>query len=135
MVVKNVSKLGRGTRNGWLRAQNARVINTILGVYTMRKLLALLLMATLVLGVAAPASAEWVRPTQTIETWDEEVDFVIVGFGLAGAAAAVCSPFCCNGCLSSGSAAARLFCLPLSCFVLQSPPAIPAGFARFGKFL
>ena len=29
------------------------------------------------------------RPVQTVETWDEEADFVIVGFGLAGAAAAV----------------------------------------------
>ena len=55
----------------------------------MKKLLALLLTATLLLSVAATASAEWVRPVQTVETWDEEADFVIVGFGLAGAAAAV----------------------------------------------
>ena len=55
----------------------------------MKKLLPLLLTAVLLIAVAAPASAEWVRPVQTIETWDEEADFVIVGFGLAGAAAAV----------------------------------------------
>lgn len=55
----------------------------------MKKLLALLLTVTLLLSVAATASAEWVRPVQTVETWDEEADFVIVGFGLAGAAAAV----------------------------------------------
>ena len=55
----------------------------------MKKLLSLLLTAVLLIAVAAPASAEWVRPVQTIETWDEEADFVIVGFGLAGAAAAV----------------------------------------------
>ena len=55
----------------------------------MKKLLALLLTVTLLMSVAATASAEWVRPVQTVETWDEEADFVIVGFGLAGAAAAV----------------------------------------------
>ncbi len=55
----------------------------------MKKLLSMLLVAVLALAIALPASAEWVRPVQTVETWDEEADFVIVGFGLAGAAAAV----------------------------------------------
>ena len=54
----------------------------------MKKLLALLMAATLLLSMGATASAKWVRPVQTVETWDEEADFVIVGFGLAGAAAA-----------------------------------------------
>ena len=43
----------------------------------MKKLLALLLTVTLLMSVAATASAEWVRPVQTVETWDEEADFVI----------------------------------------------------------
>ena len=55
----------------------------------MKKLLSMLLVAALALAIALPAGADWVRPVQNIETWDEEVDFVIVGFGLAGAAAAV----------------------------------------------
>lgn len=54
----------------------------------MKKLLALLMAATLLLSMDATVSAKWVRPVQTVETWDEEADFVIVGFGLAGAAAA-----------------------------------------------
>lgn len=54
----------------------------------MKKLLALLMAATLLLSMGATVSAKWVRPVQTVETWDEEADFVIVGFGLAGAAAA-----------------------------------------------
>ncbi|MEI3405543.1 MAG: hypothetical protein V8Q79_02925 [Christensenellales bacterium] len=32
---------------------------------------------------------DWVTPVQNIEKWDEEVDFLVVGYGLAGAAAAV----------------------------------------------
>ena len=65
------------------------IIHYIWGYFVMKKLLALLLTVTLLMSVAATASAEWVRPVQTVETWDEEADFVIVGFGLAGAAAAV----------------------------------------------
>ena len=65
------------------------IIHYIWGYFVMKKLLALLLTVTLLRSVAATASAEWVRPVQTVETWDEEADFVIVGFGLAGAAAAV----------------------------------------------
>ena len=55
----------------------------------MRKLVSMLLAAMLVLCMALPANADWVTPVGTVETWDEEADFVIVGFGLAGAAAAV----------------------------------------------
>lgn len=55
----------------------------------MRKLVSMLLTAMLVLCMVLPASADWVTPASTVETWDEEADFVIVGFGLAGAAAAV----------------------------------------------
>ncbi|MDO4351424.1 MAG: FAD-binding protein [Eubacteriales bacterium] len=55
----------------------------------MKKLLSMLLTVALLAAIALPACAEWVRPVQTVETWDEEADFVIVGFGLAGAAAAV----------------------------------------------
>ena len=62
------------------------IIHYIWGYFVMKKLLALLLTVTLLMSVAATASAEWVRPVQTVETWDEEADFVIVGFGLAGAA-------------------------------------------------
>ncbi len=55
----------------------------------MKKMLTLLLVLALALALAMPAGADWVRPAGTVETWDEEADFVIVGFGLAGAAAAV----------------------------------------------
>lgn len=54
----------------------------------MKKWLSMVLVLALALGLALPASADWVRPVSTVE-WDEEADFVIVGFGLAGAAAAV----------------------------------------------
>lgn len=55
----------------------------------MKKLFTLMLVLALALALAMPAGADWVRPAVTVETWDEEADFVIVGFGLAGAAAAV----------------------------------------------
>ncbi|WP_102409935.1 FAD-dependent oxidoreductase [Beduinella massiliensis] len=55
----------------------------------MKKLFTLMLVLALALAMAMPAGADWVRPAVTVETWDEEADFVIVGFGLAGAAAAV----------------------------------------------
>lgn len=55
----------------------------------MKKLFTLMLVLALALALAMPAGADWVRPVVTVETWDEEADFVIVGFGLAGAAAAV----------------------------------------------
>ena len=40
-------------------------------------------------AMAETAAKEWVRQDQNIEHWDEEVDFVIAGFGLAGAAASI----------------------------------------------
>ena len=57
----------------------------------MKKGLTLLLGLVLVLAmsVTAFAAEDWVTPVQNIEKWDEEVDFLIVGCGLAGAAAAV----------------------------------------------
>ena len=57
----------------------------------MKKALALLMSLALVLAmtVGAMAAEDWVTPVQNIENWDEEVDFLIVGYGLAGAAAAV----------------------------------------------
>ena len=57
----------------------------------MKKGLTLLLSLVLVLAmsVTAFAAEDWVTPVQNIENWDEEVDFLIVGYGLAGAAAAV----------------------------------------------
>ncbi len=55
----------------------------------MKKGMTLLLAFVMVFSLTVSASAAWVRPTQTVEKWDEEVDFLIVGFGLAGAAAAV----------------------------------------------
>lgn len=54
-----------------------------------KKMLSMLLVALVAVAVALPACADWVRPVSTIEKWDEEADFVIVGYGLAGAAAAV----------------------------------------------
>lgn len=41
------------------------------------------------MSVTAFAAEDWVTPVQNIENWDEEVDFLVVGYGLAGAAAAV----------------------------------------------
>ena len=58
----------------------------------MKKWLCVLLSLTLTLALFAGACAEttdWVTPVQNIETWDREVDYLVVGFGLAGAAAAV----------------------------------------------
>ena len=57
----------------------------------MKKGLTLLLSLVLVLAmsVTAFAAEDWVTPVQNIEKWDEEVDFLVVGYGLAGAAAAV----------------------------------------------
>ena len=78
--------MGRRQEDGI--AQNARVIIHVEVYDIMKKLLALLMAATLLLSMDATVSAKWVRPVQTVETWDEEADFVIVGFGLAGAAAA-----------------------------------------------
>lgn len=39
------------------------------------------------MSVTAFAADDWVTPVQNIEKWDEEVDFLVVGYGLAGAAA------------------------------------------------
>ena len=57
----------------------------------MKKWLCLLLTLVLTLAIAAGACAkeDWVTPVQEIENWDREVDFLVVGYGLAGAAAAV----------------------------------------------
>lgn len=57
----------------------------------MKKGLTLLLSLVLVLAMSVTAFAadDWVTPVQNIEKWDEEVDFLVVGYGLAGAAAAV----------------------------------------------
>lgn len=57
----------------------------------MKKGLTLLMTLALVLAMAvgALAAEDWVTPVQNIEKWDEEVDFLVVGYGLAGAAAAV----------------------------------------------
>lgn len=53
----------------------------------MKKGLTLLLSLVLVLAmsVTAFAAEDWVTPVQNIEKWDEEVDFLVVGYGLAGA--------------------------------------------------
>lgn len=57
----------------------------------MKKGLSMLLCLMLAMTALTGALAEenWVTPTQNIEKWDREVDFLVVGFGLAGAAAAV----------------------------------------------
>ncbi|MDO4546489.1 MAG: FAD-dependent oxidoreductase [Clostridia bacterium] len=56
----------------------------------MKKWFAYLLTLVMVFAMGEPAQASsWVREASTIEQWDEQVDFLIVGFGLAGAAAAV----------------------------------------------
>lgn len=55
----------------------------------MKKGLSFLLVCVLVFSLALTAAAGWVRPLPEMGGWDEEADFVIVGFGLAGAAAAV----------------------------------------------
>ncbi len=57
----------------------------------MKKWLCLLLCLVLTVAVSACGYAKenWVTPVQNIETWDREVDFLVVGYGLAGAAAAV----------------------------------------------
>ena len=57
----------------------------------MKKWLCLLLSLVLTLALCACGYAEedWVTPVQEIESWDREVDFLVVGYGLAGAAAAV----------------------------------------------
>ncbi|MBR5559975.1 MAG: hypothetical protein IKU73_01010, partial [Clostridia bacterium] len=56
----------------------------------MKKLLCMLLALTLVLASACAFAAEdWVKTPGEIEKWDREVDFLVVGYGLAGAAAAV----------------------------------------------
>ena len=50
----------------------------------MKKGLTLLMTLALVLAMAvgALAAEDWVTPVQNIEKWDEEVDFLIVGYGL-----------------------------------------------------
>ena len=50
----------------------------------MKKALALLMSLALVLAmtVGAMAAEDWVTPVQNIENWDEEVDFLVVGYGL-----------------------------------------------------
>ena len=57
----------------------------------MKKWLAVTLSLVLTLATfsCAFAQEDWVTPVQDIENWDREVDFLVVGFGLAGAAAAV----------------------------------------------
>ena len=57
----------------------------------MKKLLSMLLALALVLalGTCGVAEQDWVTPVQHVENWDREVDFLVVGYGLAGAAAAV----------------------------------------------
>ena len=49
----------------------------------MKKGLTLLLSLVLVLAmsVTAFAAEDWVTPVQNIEKWDEEVDFLVVGYG------------------------------------------------------
>lgn len=54
----------------------------------MKRFLSLLLALTMVLGIAAIAQAEEVDGAAKY-TWDKEVDVVVVGFGLAGAATCV----------------------------------------------
>ncbi|MDD7447031.1 MAG: FAD-binding protein [Clostridiales bacterium] len=54
----------------------------------MKRFLSLLLTLTMVLGIAAIAPAEEANGAAKY-TWDKEVDVVVVGFGLAGAAACV----------------------------------------------
>lgn len=54
----------------------------------MKKWLSLALCLVLTFSMSV-ALADWVTPVQNIESWDREVDFLVVGFGLAGAAAAV----------------------------------------------
>ena len=50
----------------------------------MKKGLTLLMTLALVLAMAvgALAAEDWVTPVQNIEKWDEEVDFLVVGYGL-----------------------------------------------------
>lgn len=55
----------------------------------MKRKVSLFLVCMLICSLTFSASAAWVRPLSAEQTWDEEADFVIVGFGLAGAAAAV----------------------------------------------
>ena len=57
----------------------------------MNKILSLLLVLAMVLCLvpAAVAEEDWVKTPGEITAWDREVDFLIVGYGLAGAAAAV----------------------------------------------
>ena len=54
----------------------------------MKRFLSLLLALTMVLGIAAIAPAEEANGAAKY-TWDKEVDVVVVGFGLAGAATCV----------------------------------------------
>lgn len=55
----------------------------------MKRIVSLFLACLLLCALTISASAGWVVPPSALQQWDEEADFVIVGFGLAGAAAAV----------------------------------------------
>ncbi|MBQ1946128.1 MAG: FAD-binding protein, partial [Clostridia bacterium] len=57
----------------------------------MKKFLSLVLVLVMALSLCGTAFAEedWVKTPGEIAAWDMEVDFLIVGYGLAGAAAAV----------------------------------------------
>ena len=55
----------------------------------MKKLLSLILALAMMLSIVAVAEEDWVKTPGEIAKWDREVDFLIVGYGLAGAAAAV----------------------------------------------
>lgn len=46
-------------------------------------------LVTLLLAASSLANASWVRATTAIDAYDREVDLIVVGYGLAGAAAAV----------------------------------------------
>ena len=55
----------------------------------MKKILSLILALAMMLTIVAVAEEDWVKTPGEITKWDREVDFLIVGYGLAGAAAAV----------------------------------------------
>ena len=57
----------------------------------MNKIISLVLALAMVLCLVpgAVAADDWVKTPGEIASWDMEVDFLIVGYGLAGAAAAV----------------------------------------------
>ena len=55
----------------------------------MKKILSMILALAMMLSIVAVAEEDWVKTPGEITKWDREVDFLIVGYGLAGAAAAV----------------------------------------------